>query len=80
LTVLTEKFETVLTIELGESHKKSRISPFAMNSKGGSHNMVANEANLQEFIGKAVNEWGAAEGALITFVSDRLGLFISRVN
>src|SRR5689334_15517376 len=32
-------------------------------------------AKLQEFIGKAVNEWGAAEGALITFVGDRLGLF-----
>ena len=29
--------------------------------------MVVNEAKLQEFIGKAVNEWGAAEGALITF-------------
>jgi hypothetical protein len=33
------------------------------------------ETKLQEFIGKAVNEWGAAEGALITFVGDRLGLF-----
>jgi SAM-dependent methyltransferase len=30
---------------------------------------------LQEFIGKAVNEWGAAEGALLTFIGDRLGLF-----
>ena len=30
---------------------------------------------MQEFIGKVVNEWGAAEGALITFVGDRLGLF-----
>ena len=30
---------------------------------------------LQEFIGKVVNEWGAAEGALITYVGDRLGLF-----
>ena len=30
---------------------------------------------LQEFIGKVVNEWGAAGGALITFVGDRLGLF-----
>jgi SAM-dependent methyltransferase len=37
--------------------------------------MVVNEAKLQEFIGKAVDEWGAAEGALITFVGDRLGLF-----
>jgi SAM-dependent methyltransferase len=37
--------------------------------------MAVNETKLQEFIGKAVNEWGAAEGALITFVGDRLGLF-----
>lgn len=34
-----------------------------------------NEIKLHEFIGKAVNEWGAAEGALLTFVGDRLGLF-----
>jgi len=33
------------------------------------------EKKLHEFIGKTVNEWGAAEGALITFVGDRLGLF-----
>ena len=33
------------------------------------------ETKLHEFIGKAVNEWGAAEGALITFVGDKLGLF-----
>jgi SAM-dependent methyltransferase len=32
-------------------------------------------AKLQEFIGKVVNEWGAAEGALLTFIGDRLGLF-----
>jgi SAM-dependent methyltransferase len=37
--------------------------------------MVVDETKLQEFIGKVVNEWGAAEGALITFVGDRLGLF-----
>jgi hypothetical protein len=37
--------------------------------------MVVDEAKLHEFIGKAVNEWGAAEGALITFVGDKLGLF-----
>ncbi len=38
--------------------------------------MVAvNEAKLNEFIGKAVNEWGAAEGALLTFAGDKLGLF-----
>ena len=37
--------------------------------------VVVDETKLQEFIGKVVNEWGAAEGALITFVGDRLGLF-----
>ena len=37
--------------------------------------MVVDESKLQEFIGKVVNEWGAAVGALITFVGDRLGLF-----
>ena len=37
--------------------------------------MVVDETKLQEFIGKVVNEWGATEGALITFVGDRLGLF-----
>ena len=37
--------------------------------------MGVDERKLQEFIGKVVNEWGAAEGALITFVGDRLGLF-----
>ena len=33
------------------------------------------ETKLQEFIGKVVNEWGAAEGTLITFAGERLGLF-----
>jgi SAM-dependent methyltransferase len=37
--------------------------------------MVVNEKKLNEFIGKAVSEWGAAYGALLTFVGDRLGLF-----
>jgi hypothetical protein len=37
--------------------------------------MVLDEKKLHEFIGKAVNEWGAAEGALIIFVGDKLGLF-----
>jgi SAM-dependent methyltransferase len=37
--------------------------------------MVLDEAKLHEFIGKAVNEWGAAYGALLTFVGDKLGLF-----
>ena len=37
--------------------------------------MVVDEARLHEFIGRALNDWGAAEGALLTFVGDRLGLF-----
>jgi hypothetical protein len=37
--------------------------------------MVMDEVKLREFIGKAVNDWGAAESALLTFVGDRLGLF-----
>jgi SAM-dependent methyltransferase len=37
--------------------------------------MVLDEAKLHEFIGKAVNEWGAAEGALLILIGDKLGLF-----
>ena len=37
--------------------------------------MVLDEAKLHEFIEKAVSEWGAAMGALLIFVGDRLGLF-----
>ena len=37
--------------------------------------MVVDEAKLNEFIGKAVGEWGGAYGVLLTFVGDRLGLF-----
>jgi SAM-dependent methyltransferase len=37
--------------------------------------MVVDEAKLHELIGKAVGEWGAAYGVLLTFVGDRLGLF-----
>jgi SAM-dependent methyltransferase len=37
--------------------------------------MVLDEAKLHEFIGKAVNEWGAAQGALLCLVGDKLGLF-----
>ena len=33
------------------------------------------ESKLQEFIGKVVNEWGAATSALTTFIGDRLGLY-----
>jgi SAM-dependent methyltransferase len=41
--------------------------------------MVLDEAKLHEFIGKVVNEWGAAEGALLALVGDRLGLFKAMV-
>ncbi|HET6590543.1 MAG TPA: class I SAM-dependent methyltransferase [Candidatus Nitrosocosmicus sp.] len=34
-----------------------------------------NSEKLNEFIGKVVSDWGGAEGALITFIGDRLGLF-----
>ena len=37
--------------------------------------MVLDEAKLHEFIGKAVNEWGAAQGALLILIGDKLGLF-----
>lgn len=37
--------------------------------------MVLDEAKLHEFVGKAVGEWGAAMGALLIFVGDKLGLF-----
>jgi SAM-dependent methyltransferase len=37
--------------------------------------VVADEAKLNDFMERALNEWGAALGALLTFVGDRLGLF-----
>ncbi|MDQ3852177.1 MAG: methyltransferase domain-containing protein [Thermoproteota archaeon] len=37
--------------------------------------MAVDEAKLNEFIEKAVSEWGAAYGVLLTFLGDRLGLF-----
>ena len=37
--------------------------------------MVVDEAKLNEFIGRAVGEWGAIESALLTFIGDKLGLF-----
>jgi SAM-dependent methyltransferase len=37
--------------------------------------MGIDENKLNEFLGKAVNDWGAAMGAMLTFVGDRLGLF-----
>ncbi|MDQ3835616.1 MAG: methyltransferase domain-containing protein [Thermoproteota archaeon] len=37
--------------------------------------MVLDEKKLNEFIGKAVNEWGAAQGALLILVGDKLGLY-----
>src|SRR5262245_23506865 len=37
--------------------------------------MVLDEAKLNEFIGKVVNEWGATHGTLLALVGDKLGLF-----
>ena len=37
--------------------------------------MVVDEAKLEQFIGKAVGEWGAAMGSMLILVGDRLGLF-----
>src|SRR5687767_12458091 len=39
--------------------------------------MVVDEVKLNEFIGRAVGEWGAIESALLTFIGDKLGLFKS---
>jgi len=36
---------------------------------------MVDETKLHEFIGKAVGEWGAAMGAMLILVGDRLGLF-----
>jgi hypothetical protein len=41
--------------------------------------MAVDEAKLNEFIEKAVSEWGAAYGVLLTFLGDRLGLFKAMV-
>jgi len=67
----------VIEMERQEQEEKQEIQQqLAMNSKEGRvQKTVADETKLQEFIGKVVNEWGAAVGALITFVGDRLGLF-----
>ncbi len=37
--------------------------------------MTINQQKLDEFLGKAVGEFGGALGVLLTFVGDRLGLF-----
>jgi len=37
--------------------------------------MVLDEVKLEQFIGKAVGEWGAAMGSMLILVGDRLGLF-----
>ena len=67
----------VIEMERQEQEEKREIQQqLVMNSKGGQvQKVVVDEAKLQEFIGKVVNEWGAAVGALITSVGDRLGLF-----
>ncbi|MGB7559389.1 MAG: hypothetical protein WBM37_12810, partial [Nitrososphaeraceae archaeon] len=75
--MIQEKISSeMIEIERHEQEVKQEIQrQLAMNPKGGSDTKVVDETKLQEFIGKVVNEWGAAVGALITFVGDRLGLF-----
>ena len=77
-TMIKEKISSeVIGMKRQEQEEKQAIQQqLAMNSKGSSDtNGSVDETKLQEFIGKVLNEWGAAEGALITFVGDRLGLF-----
>src|SRR5918911_1157282 len=45
------------------------------NDNNQNNGTILDEAKLHEFIEKAINEWGAAYGALLAFVADRLGLF-----
>jgi SAM-dependent methyltransferase len=75
--MIQEKISSeVIEIARHEQEVKQEIQQqLAMNPKGGSDTKVVDETKLQEFIGKVVNEWGAAVGALNTFVGDRLGLF-----
>src|SRR5260370_38221450 len=37
--------------------------------------MPVDQAKLEDFIGKALGEWGATLGVLLAFVGDKLGLF-----
>jgi SAM-dependent methyltransferase len=65
-----------ISSEVIEMERQEIQQRFVMNSKRGRvQKAIVDEAKLQEFTGKVVNEWGAAVGALITFVGDRLGLF-----
>ena len=45
------------------------------NDNNQNNGALLDEAKLHEFIEKVINEWGAAYGALLAFVADRLGLF-----
>ncbi len=76
--MINEKISSkMIEMESQEQEDKQDVQQqLAMNSKGGLvQETVLDEAKMQKFIGKVVNEWGAAVGALITFVGDRLGLF-----
>ncbi len=42
--------------------------------------MVVDQKKLDEFLGKAIGEWGAALDALLIFVGDRLGLYKAMAN
>ena len=56
----------VIEMERQEQEEKQEIQQqLAMNSKEGRvQKTVADEAKLQEFIGKVVNEWGGSSGCI----------------
>ena len=56
----------VIEMERQEQEEKQEIQQqLALNSKEGRvQKTVADEAKLQEFIGKVVNEWGASSGCI----------------
>ena len=60
--MIQEKISSeMIEIERHEQEVKQEIQrQLAMNPKGGSDTKVVDEAKLQEFIGKVVNEWGAS--------------------
>jgi SAM-dependent methyltransferase len=72
-----ETSSEVIEMKRMEQEEKQGIQQqSAMGCKGiRIPSVQVDKAKLQEFMGKVVNEWGAAEGTLLTFVGDRLGLF-----
>ena len=76
--MIQEKISSETIEREKQEHKGNQVYSTipVMNSKEVRNpTVLVDETKLQEFIGKVVNEWGATEGALITFVGERLGLF-----